>query len=898
MAAGRQKPSRKAPGKPAAARKRTANTRGGGRRSTGRKAPAGGKTKGLLGTIRKVLTVTVLGAAAGGALLLYVLFFYGTDLPDFRQLVDYEPPTASRVHASDGRLVATFAKEERAFVPIEAIPKPLIDAFLAAEDKNFYTHPGVDLSGVIRAILTNFVRVLDDRRPVGASTITQQVAKNFLLTNELSLERKVKEAILAFRIERALTKDRILELYLNEIYLGYGSYGVAAAALNYFNKAIDQLTIEEAAYLAALPKAPNNYHPIRRREAAVARRNWVIDRMKEEGFIDAPAAAAAQARPLVVAEREATARVTAAYFVEQVRREIADRYGENALYEGGLSVRTSLDPRLQKIADDTLRAGLVAYDRRHGWRGPVHRLDPGGNWHKALSAAPAPKGRGPWLKAVVLSTSPGAAQIGVEDGREGVIPLAELRWARRHLPDQKLGGGVRGVSDVLAPGDVVLVAPVTKSPDGATYGPRTFGLRQVPDVGGAIVALDPHTGRVLALRGGFSFEQSEFNRATQARRQTGSAFKPFVYLTALEQGLTPTTLILDAPFVIDQGPGLGKWKPDNYTNTFYGLTPMRVGVEKSRNLMTVRLAQRIGMDKVKERAEAIGVVKKLDPVLSMALGAGEATLLDLAAAYSVFVNSGKRITPTLIDRVQDRHGATLFRRDARPCDGCAAEPGVSMDVSPEFLPIVPDMRPQVADPVASYQVNSMLQGVVLRGTGRRIADLNRPLGGKTGTTNESFDTWFVGFSPDLVVGVFVGFDTPRTLGEQETGSSVAAPIFKAFMERALANQPVIPFRIPAGVRLVRVEAETGRLAGPRAPGVILEAFRAGTEPSGDPVTIGDDRAVDPPDGFANMRAGEDDAGDEWGGDGARGVVRGTGAVRGDGSAGSRAVPAQGIGGLY
>lgn len=803
--------------------------------------------------LKNTFLVFILLALLGAGGALYVLYSFGRDLPDYAQLAHYEPPTVSRIHAADGRLVTEYARQRRSFVPIEAMPKRIIKAFLAAEDKNFYSHPGVDFLGIVRALVTNTMNSFRGTRPVGASTITQQVAKNFLLSNEVSVERKIKEAILAFRIERAFTKDRILELYLNEIYLGYGSYGVAAAALNYFNKSLDQLTVAEAAYLAALPKAPNNYHPVRARLAAVARRNWVIGRMVEEGFIEETAGELARRVPIEAVDREETEVVPAAYFVEQVRREISERFGHSALYEGGLSVRTSLHPKLQAYADSALMAGLRDYDRRHGWRGPVTNVGDQlatTGWRAALAAAEPPPGRGAWRMAVAIGIGETAVDIGLGDGSRGQVPLAELSWAREWRPEQALGPRVRRPADVLEAGDVILVEPVTEDGDGAPYPEGTYGLRQIPAVEGAIVALDPHTGRVLALRGGYSYEASEFNRATQARRQPGSAFKPFVYLAALEAGLTPSTLILDAPFVIDQGPGLGKWKPDNYSKTFYGPSPMRLGIEKSRNLMTVRLAQKIGMERVSETATRIGVVDHLPPVLSMALGAGETTLLDLTASYAIFVNGGKRVTPSLVDRIQDRHGQTIYRQDLRACPGCqtvpvanaesAADDGAAVPraADPASLPDIIDLREQVADPVAAYQVNAMLQGVVERGTGRRIRSLDKPLAGKTGTTNDSMDTWFIGFSPDLVVGVFVGFDTPRSLGERETGSNVAAPVFKSFMAKALADKPSIPFRIPPGVRLVRVDAKTGLPADGDSGDVITEAFRAGTEPERQQTVIG------------------------------------------------------------
>ena len=786
--------------------------------------------------IRAILTTLglfVLVSVTGIGCVLFVFYKYGQALPDYRQLADYEPPVMTRVHAGDGRLLAEFAMEKRVFIPIKAMPKQLINAFLAAEDKNFYTHPGVDFMGVGRAVLTNFKNIGSSRRLVGASTITQQVAKNFLLTNEVSWARKIKEAILAFRIERAIPKDRILELYLNEIYLGFGSYGAGAAALNYFNKSLNELQVHEVAYLAALPKAPNNYNPIKKPKAAHDRRNWVIGRMLEEGFISLVEAEKAKKQPLTIFRRSATEYVKADFFAEEVRRELMVRYGEEQLYKGGLSVRTTIAPRLQEIADWALRKGLVSYDRRHGWRGPLLRindnvrLERSSDWRSALANLERPKGLFDWSLAVVLKTENQAVQIGVEGGTKGQIPLQELRWARPWLEGQKRGAKVLHAQDVLHRGDVIAVERVYTNPEGLNYPDDTFGLRQIPEINGAIVAMDPHTGRVLAMSGGYSFELSQFNRVTQARRQPGSAFKPFVYLAAIDTGYTPSTLILDAPFVIDQGPGRPKWRPANYTKKFYGPSTMRLGIEKSRNLMTVRLAQTIGMERVANYANRFGITNNLQQTLAMSLGAGETTLIRLTTAYAMLVNGGRRIAPTLLDRIQDRHGRTVFSHDRRICTGCRQRAWAG-----ELPPRIPDTRKQVTDAGSAYQVVAMLKGVVDRGTGRRIAKIGKPLAGKTGTTNRERDTWFIGFSPDLAVGVFVGFDRPIPLGRRETGSSVAAPIFRDFMDGALKDKPAIPFRIPPNIRLVRVNARTGQLAQTGERNVILEAFKPGTVPTG------------------------------------------------------------------
>ena len=790
----------------------------------------------------KTLAAILLGffvlALVGVGGMSYALHRFGRGLPDYRQLADYDPPVVTRIHAGDGRLMAEFAKEKRVFVPVAAMPEMVVQAFLSAEDKTFYDHSGVDLPGIVRAAATNILRWGRGQRPVGASTITQQVAKNFLVGNAVSIERKIREAILAFRIERAFTKDRILELYLNEIYLGFGAYGAAAAALNYFDKSLDDLTLGEAAFLAGLPKAPNNYHPVRRPAAARARRDYVLNRMVEDGHASRAEALREAGKPVVVREPSKVLVTRADYFVEEVRRELYDRFGEDRLYGGGLSVRTTLDTRLQGISDRALRSGLSAYDRRRGWRGPLGRIGSRSGWRRELSRFPFPDDLSEWRPAVVLAVARDSCTIGFRNGATGVVPLAELRWARR--AGRRLGPPVRKAGDVLSPRDVVAVEAVSTDAAGEAYPPGTFALRQMPEVDGALVALDPHTGRVLAMTGGFSENRSEFNRATQAMRQPGSAFKPFVYLAALDAGFTPASIVLDAPFAIDQGAG-GRWRPTNYNRKFYGPTSLRVGIEKSRNLMTVRLASNVGMETVARYAERFGIVDRMPPMLSMSLGSGETTLLRLTTAYAMLVNGGKRIRPTLIDKVQDRTGATVFRHDRRLCASCRA---ARWDVGAP--PRLPDEREEIADPRTAYQIVSMLQGVVERGTGRRVRDARRPLAGKTGTTNESRDAWFVGFSPDLAVGVFVGYDAPRSLGRRETGSSVAAPIFGRFMTEALEGMGAVPFRVPPGIRLVRMDLETGLPARPGARDVILEAFLPNTAPGGPaPEDPNRDRPADP-----------------------------------------------------
>lgn len=821
--------------------------------------------------IRMILALVgfiFLAGLVGAGGVIFVFWNFGRDLPDYQQLAVYEPPVMTRVHAGDGRLLGEYATEKRVFVPIRAMPKRIINAVLAAEDKNFYSHAGVDFLSVVRAALQNVKNYGSGRRPVGASTITQQVAKNFLLTNEVSISRKAKEAILAFRIERAFTKDRILELYLNEIYLGQGSYGMAAAALDYFNKPLDQLSISEAAFLAALPKAPNNYNPVRNPVAAKDRRDWVIARMAEDGFISEEEKIEAQAEDLTVRHRAPTEYVTADDFAEEVRRELAEKFGETRLYEGGLSVHTTLDPRLQEIAIKALRTGLMTYDRRHGWKGPLARIKPSseiksdnssdvvGYFAAKLAAMEEPKGAGEWKLSVVIALNSDEAKILIKGGESGVVPLREMKWARQWVKGEYLGKVVQKPEDVLDIGDVVLVEPVKEFSTGqgnerktVSYPKMTFALRQIPEIEGSLVALDPHTGRVLAMVGGFDYNKSQFNRATQAKRQPGSAFKPFVYLAALDSGFTPSTLILDAPFVIDQGPGLPKWRPANYTNQFYGPSTMRLGLEKSRNLMTVRLAETVGMEKIVQYAEIFGIAKGLPDQLSVALGAGETTLLDLTNAYAMLVNGGKKLTPTFIDRIQNRDGQTIFRHDAHECVGCLALSWTDQDV-----PQIADNREQISDPTSAYQMVSMLEGVVQRGTGRSISVVGKPLAGKTGTTNDSNDAWFLGFSPDLAVGVFTGFDEPRSLGPSEQGASVAAPIFRDFMAEALKNSPEIPFRIPPGIRMVRVNASSGLPALPGEKNVIWEAFKNGTIPTQQSKVLGlsEDKAGNPTAGTGGL----------------------------------------------
>ncbi|HMN52393.1 MAG TPA: penicillin-binding protein 1A, partial [Xanthobacteraceae bacterium] len=685
------------------------------------------------------------------------------------------------------------------------------------EDKNFWEHGGIDLLGILRAVINNIEQYGTGRRPQGASTITQQVAKNFLTGNETSITRKIKEALLALRIERAYSKEKILELYLNDIYLGLGAYGIAAASLLYFDKSVHQLSIEEVAYLAALPKGPNNYHPFRFRDTAIARRNWVIDQMVITGAIKPQEAADAKKKPLTIAMRpQGPNQFHAEYFAEEVRRDIFERYGEQKLYEGGLSVRTTLDPKLQLIAKKVFHEGLVRFDEARGWRGAQQKIELGGDWGVKLAEVRQLNDVG-WRIAVVLEVAGNSARIGFQPQRDrggalsqeratGIIGAEGVKWTKKT------------VNGALNPGDVIYVSAIENQQN-------QFRLQQVPEVSGGLIVMDPWTGRVLALVGGFSFEESQFNRVTQAYRQPGSSFKPFVYAAALDNGYTPSTIVMDAPLEVEQGPGQAAWKPENYSGRFYGPQTLRFGIEHSRNVMTVRLAQDIGMPLVQEYSRRFGVYDNMPPYLSYALGAGETTLLRMATGYSMFANGGRKVKATLIDRIQDRYGKTIYQHDDRQCATCKVQAWQNQDE-----PTLIDRREIVIDPMSAYQITSMMEGVVLRGTGTVLRALNRPVAGKTGTTNDEKDVWFMGFTPDLVVGVYLGYDRPRPLGRGVTGGQYAAPIVRDFLKLALVDRPAQPFRVPPGLKLVRVNLATGLRAQSGDERVILEAFRPGTSP--------------------------------------------------------------------
>ena len=771
-----------------------------------------------------------------GLLALVVLFFgvflwfktYGFDIPDYSKLAQYEPPVTTRLYAGDGQVLMEYAVEKRIFVPEDKIPQKVKQAFIAAEDKHFYSHSGLDFLGITRAIITNVKNYAQGKRFIGASTITQQVAKNFLLSSERTLVRKVKEAILSYRMSKAYSKEHVLELYLNEIYLGNRAYGVAAAALNYFNKSLNDLELEEIAYLAALPKGPNNYNPKKRYDAAITRRNWVIDRMREDGYVDEAEAEIAKNKPLVVVDKKYGYLKDGEYFSDEVRRLLTKNLGENAVFEGGLMVRTTIDPQLQELATKVFRQGLINYDKRHGYRGADVNINISDDYKELLKKANLPRGEDKnWKKSIVLKTSNDSATVENIEGKVGIITLKSLAWARKTLEDQKFGETPKSVSDVLKVGDIIYTEEIKEG---------EFELRQIPNVEGAMVVMSPHNGKILAMVGGFSFNKSQFNRATQAYRQTGSTFKPIVYASALELGYSPTDLILDAPFVLDQGVGLPLWKPSNYSKGFSGLTTLRQGIEKSKNLMTVRLAQDIGMDKVSEMAKRLGVINNLPPLLSMSLGAGDTRLIDMVSAYSVFVNGGMKVSPYLIEQIQDRYGKSLYKNNDSSCMGCkVAKYSDNLDV-----PIINDDRIRVLDELTAYQMVSIMQGVVQRGTGARLAGLKKNLAGKTGTTNENKDAWFVGFSPDMVVGVYVGFDDPRTLGKVETGAQAALPIFYDFMKDALKDKPNYDFRIPEGIKFVRINPKTGKRATLDDKVVIYEALKPDFEFGNNQRVIGND----------------------------------------------------------
>ncbi|HEX5453269.1 MAG TPA: PBP1A family penicillin-binding protein [Stellaceae bacterium] len=844
----------------------------------------------MIGFLRVVaraafIALIVLSVAAGAALAL-TLGYFERDLPDLTEIANYVPAVGSKIYDANGALMTEFEREHRIPVKFDHIPPLVIHAFLAAEDRDFYKHGGVNPVAMLRAAATDLLRLPSGQRPIGASTITQQVVRHFLLSNEVSITRKIKEALLAYRIERTLSKDRILEIYLNEIYLGQGAYGVAAAADTYFHKPLDKLSLAEAASLAALPKSPTNYNPARHPHAAKARRDWVLAGMAEVGWIDQAQAKEAMAAPLGVAPQAAPADPASAeamgYFLEEVRRELVARFGDKTVYEGGLSVHTSYRPDYQKMAEAAFRDGLVAYDRRHGWRGPLARYPDAAAARRALAGMAAPPAPAGWQPAAVTATGREQATIALKDGGAGHIPLRDLRWARRTEKDQRLGPAVRRVSDVLHPGDIVLVE---KQPAKGHHhsAAASYELLQIPDASGGVVVEDPDTGRVFALVGGWSFRQSQFDRAIQAMRQPGSSFKPFVYVTALENGFTPDSMVEDEPVSIPQGPGLPDWQPANYESGYVGATTLSDALVHSRNLATVHVALALGLPAIAQTVEAFGVMDKMPPYYSMVLGAGATTLTRMTTAYAMIDNGGHWLMSSLIDTVQDRNGHILYQKGTPGCAACfvAAGPHAGSDKSSLYRPAGPaeasmrslpeagfadgatEYRPHKPDPLvtptADWQLVQMMEGVVKRGTGIAVASVGKPLAGKTGTTSDWVDAWFIGFSPGLVAGVYVGFDDPRTLGHGEQGGHVAAPIFRDFMSAALRNKPVKDFAPPPGAEPVVASSDASSSDDADMAGAWSDAngaadsgyYDPGTDPGNYPDAAADSGAPYPGDAAGN-----------------------------------------------
>ncbi len=726
------------------------------------------------------------------------LWYFSSDLPDYKILANYKPPISSRVHSGEGQLVAEYALQKRLFIPYDSIPKKIINSFLSAEDKNFFSHPGVDAKSITRAIIKNVRNVFSDKRLEGASTITQQVAKNFLLTSEVSLKRKIKEAILAFRIERAYSKERIMELYLNQIYLGQGTYGIAAASLEYFDKAVNELKYDEAALLAALPKAPSKYNPYKSMVRAEQRRNFVLKNLYDNGYINEDLYKDLKQKKIKTKKRKIELLEDANFYSEEVRRIVSNTYGYDNLYKGGLSIRTPLNSKYQVAAMKALRDGLEEYDLRHGWRGPITSIIKK-NWQEEIKELIPDKSLN-WKLAKVTNISKLNIKIEIENEEKGFIDFKDVSWTRK-----------KSFDEFLKVNDIIYVKKIKKN---------KWSLKQLPKINGAIVVMDPYTGRVLAMAGGFSFRLSEFNRATQAKRQPGSAFKPFVYAAALENGFTPSTLVLDAPFVIEQGEGLKTWKPENYGKKFYGPSTLRTGIEKSRNLMTVRVAQKVGFEKISNITNSFGIYSDVPELLSVSLGSAETTLVKLTNAYCTFVNGGKKVEPIFIDRIQDRRGKTIFNADKRKCKGCEKVSYLS-----DEIPFIENEGKQIISKETAYQLTSMMEGVVKRGTGRKLRDLNLPLAGKTGTTNKNMDAWFLGFTSKLVIGVYVGFDEPKSLGRYETGAKAALPIFKKFVKKVVKKKDALPFKIPNSINLVMVDVDTGMQADNKTKKVIYESFK-------------------------------------------------------------------------
>ena len=733
-------------------------------------------------------------------LMFSALWYFSSGLPDYKKLETYEPPVSSRVYASNGEMIAEYAIEKRLFIPYDSIPKTIVNAFLSAEDKNFFDHPGIDPRGIIRAVINNFQNIINDKRLEGASTITQQVAKNFLLTNEVSLKRKIKEAILAFRIEKAYSKERILELYLNQIYLGSGSYGVAAASLEYFDKSVKELSFSEAALLAALPKAPSKYNPFRFYDEAKLRRNLVLQNLRENNFISENELNKYKSEEINLKKRKIKLLQEANYYTEEIRRVINDDYGFDKLYAEGLSIKSALDVNYQLYALSALRAGIESYDRRHGWRGSILNTKIKKNWQEVLKKKKIDSSL-KWSFAKITKIQDTGIFFQILDKKEqGTISVSNLKWAVK-----------KTIYDTFKINDVVYVY---KDKDGK------WELKQYPKVNGAIVVIDPFSGKVKALAGGFSFGSSEFNRATQAKRQPGSAFKPFVYAAALENNFSPNSIILDAPFTAKQGVGLKNWKPENYGKEFYGPTTLRKGVEFSRNLMTVRIAQELGLNKILQLSRDLDIYNEIPELLSVSLGSAETTLLQITNAYSTFVNGGKKTSPILIERIQNRRGKTIYNSNKSECIGCD-----KFSAKENLMPYLKDNSKQVMSKETAYQILSILEGTVQRGTGKKLRDLNVPLAGKTGTTNNNYDAWFIGATSNLIVGVYIGFDIPKSLGKYETGAKAALPIFKNFISQAVYKDEFKSFVPPEEIFFGAINYNTGKKENFSNSESIIEAFK-------------------------------------------------------------------------
>ncbi|MDO5630419.1 MAG: PBP1A family penicillin-binding protein [Paracoccus sp. (in: a-proteobacteria)] len=763
-----------------------------------------------------------------------VFWMYSRDLPDERTLAQYEPKIISRVYSGEGRLIDEFAHERRLFVPIGEIPDLVKEAFISAEDKDFYHHPGYDPRGIVAALVEAVATGGDRVR--GASTITQQVTKNFLLSSDRSIERKVKEVILSTRLEQSLTKNQILELYLNEIFLGQNSYGVAAAAQTYFNKTLAELAPHEAATLAAMPQAPGRYHPVRAKDRVTERRNYVLREMWQNGYIDQATYEAEAVLPLRSVQngdfpdfrQQLPPRD---YFTDEIRRQLSREFGEDQFFGGGLAIRATIEPQLQAVAASALQEALESYDRGLGiWRGTGQTiaetaLADQAEWRGALFEADVPRDIPGWLPAVVLSTEGSDARIGIEGIEENPqghwIPARDVQWARRRGEDGRLGPRAQAAGDLVRPGEVVLVRAMTNDSDGSFI---RWTLRQVPQVQGGFMAMDVNTGRVLAMQGGFSYQSSGFNRATQAMRQPGSSFKPFVYAAALDNNYTPATIVVDEPIRINTPQGL--WEPRNASGRHYGPTPLRTGIEQSRNLMTIRIAQDIGMNVVARYAEEFGVYDHLEPFLANALGAQETTLFRMVAAYAMFANGGERVEPTLVDRVQDRRGQTVYRHDRRVCETCGRQALPAGEA-----PVIGSNRERVMDAVTAYQLTSMMEGVVTRGSGKGV-NLPVPSAGKTGTTNDAKDVWYIGYTSNIVAGCYLGYDQPRSLGQGAYGGTLCVPVFNAFMRQAVRKYGGTAFKVPPGGFWVKIDRVTGQRLPDNATGdnVISEYFRNGTDP--------------------------------------------------------------------